>query len=172
MRRGENRAIIKKKKQKGGLRLKTVTVYADGACSGNPGPGGWGAILEYRGREKELSGAEASTTNNRMELTAVIAALEELKEPCRVELFSDSKYVVDAVTLGWARSWRAKGWVKPDKKPAKNPELWARLLDLLDRHQVTCHWVKGHADDEKNERCDRLAVAAREKIAQSLPPAP
>ena len=152
--------------------MKTVTIYADGACSGNPGPGGWGAILEYRGKEKELSGGEAETTNNRMELTAVISALEQLKEPCRVELYSDSKYVVDAITLGWARGWRAKGWIKPDKKPAKNPELWARLLDLLDRHQVTCHWVKGHADDEKNERCDRLAVAAREKIAQSLPPAP
>ena len=145
--------------------MKTVTIYADGACSGNPGPGGWGAILEYRGREKELSGAEASTTNNRMELTAVIAALEQLKEPCAVELYSDSKYVVDAITLGWARGWRAKGWVKPDKKPAKNPELWSRLLDLLDRHEVACHWVKGHADNEKNERCDRLAVAAREAIA-------
>ena len=145
--------------------MKTVTIYADGACSGNPGPGGWGAILEYRGREKELSGAEASTTNNRMELTAVISALEQLKEPCRVELYSDSKYVVDAITLGWAKGWRAKGWIKPDKKPAKNPELWSRLLDLLDQHQVTCHWVKGHADNEKNERCDRLAVAAREAIA-------
>ena len=145
--------------------MKTVTIYADGACSGNPGPGGWGAILEYRGREKELSGAEASTTNNRMELTAVIAALEQLKEPCAVELYSDSKYVIDAITLGWARGWRAKGWVKPDKKPAKNPELWSRLLDLLDRHEVACHWVKGHADNEKNERCDRLAVAAREAIA-------
>ena len=145
--------------------MKTVEIYTDGACSGNPGPGGWGAILEYRGREKELSGAEASTTNNRMELTAVIAALEQLKEPCAVELYSDSKYVVDAITLGWARGWRAKGWVKPDKKPAKNPELWSRLLDLLDRHEVACHWVKGHADNEKNERCDRLAVAAREAIA-------
>ena len=145
--------------------MKTVTVYADGACSGNPGPGGWGAILEYRGKEKELSGGEAETTNNRMELTAVISALEQLKEPCRVELYSDSKYVVDAITLGWASGWRAKGWIKPDRKPAKNPELWARLLDLLDRHEVVCHWVKGHADNEKNERCDRLAVAEREKFA-------
>ncbi|MBQ2153971.1 MAG: ribonuclease HI [Oscillospiraceae bacterium] len=145
--------------------MKTVTVYADGACSGNPGPGGWGAILEYRGKEKELSGGEAETTNNRMELTAVISALEQLKEPCRVELYSDSKYVVDAITLGWARGWRAKGWIKPDRKPAKNPELWARLLDLLDRHEVVCHWVKGHDGNEKNERCDRLAVAEREKFA-------
>ena len=145
--------------------MKTVTIYTDGACSGNPGPGGWGAILEYRGREKELSGAEALTTNNRMELTAVIRALEQLKEPCRVELWSDSKYVTDALSLGWARSWQARGWKKPDKKPALNPDLWARLLELCEQHTVHCHWVKGHADNPKNNRCDQLAVAAREAIA-------
>ena len=145
--------------------MKTVTIYTDGACSGNPGPGGWGAILEYRGVEKELSGAEPETTNNRMELTAVIRALECLKEPCAVELYSDSKYVIDALTLGWARSWQARGWVKPDKKPALNPDLWQRLLELAERHQLRCHWVKGHADNPKNERCDRLAVAAREQLA-------
>ena len=144
--------------------MKTVEIYTDGACSGNPGPGGWGAILEYRGKEKELSGGEAETTNNRMELTAVIRALSALKEPCRVELYSDSKYVVDAITLGWARGWRAKGWIKPDRKPAKNPELWARLLDLLDRHEVVCHWVKGHEENEKNNRCDRQAVLESKKF--------
>ena len=144
--------------------MKVVTIYTDGACSGNPGPGGWGAILEYRGVEKELSGGEPETTNNRMELTAVIRALECLREPCAVELYSDSKYVVDALTLGWARGWQARGWVKPDKKPALNPDLWQRLLELADRHELRCHWVKGHADNPKNERCDRLAVAARKAI--------
>ena len=146
--------------------MKTVIVYTDGACSGNPGPGGWGAILEYRGREKELSGAEENTTNNRMELTAVIRALQELKEPCRVELWSDSKYVTDALSLGWARGWQAKGWKKPDKKPALNPDLWQTLLELCQVHQVNCHWVKGHADNPKNNRCDQLAVAARETIVK------
>ena len=144
--------------------MKTVTIYTDGACSGNPGPGGWGAILEFRGVEKELSGGEAETTNNRMELTAVIRALECLKEPCVVELWSDSKYVVDALTLGWARGWQARGWKKPDKKPALNPDLWQRLLELAEIHELRCHWVKGHADNPKNERCDRLAVAAREQL--------
>ncbi len=146
--------------------MKTVTIYTDGACSGNPGPGGWGAILEYRGQERELSGAEAMTTNNRMELTAVIRALEALKEPCRVELWSDSKYIIDALNLGWARGWQARGWVKPDKKPALNPDLWQRLLELTERHELICHWVKGHADNSKNNRCDQLAVEAREKIAE------
>ena len=146
--------------------MKTVTVYTDGACSGNPGPGGWGAILEYRGVEKELSGAEAATTNNRMELTAVIRALECLKEPCRVALWSDSKYVIDALRLGWARGWQARGWKKPDKKPALNPDLWERLLALTDLHQMEYHWVKGHADNPKNERCDKLAVTARERLVQ------
>ena len=138
--------------------MKTVTLYTDGACSGNPGPGGWGAILEYGGAEKELSGGEDSTTNNRMELTAVIRGLEALKEPCTVELYSDSKYVIDALQKGWAKGWRSRGWIKSDKKPALNPDLWQRLLELTEMHQVHCHWVKGHADNPKNNRCDQMAV--------------
>ena len=139
--------------------MKTVTLYTDGACSGNPGPGGWGAILEYQGAEKELSGGESSTTNNRMELTAVIAGLSALKEPCIVELYSDSKYVIDGLSLGWAEGWRKKGWKKADKKPALNPDLWEKLLELVAVHQMRYHWVKGHADNPKNNRCDELAVA-------------
>ena len=146
--------------------MKQVEIYTDGACSGNPGPGGWGAILRYQGREKELSGGEAQTTNNRMELTAVIRALEALKEPCAVELWSDSRYVVDALEKGWAESWRGKGWIKADKKPALNPDLWETLLDLASRHELRCHWVRGHADNEFNNRCDALAVAEREKVAR------
>ena len=145
--------------------MKTVEIYTDGACSGNPGPGGWGAVLRYQGKEKELSGGEAMTTNNRMELTAVIEALEALKEPCAVELWSDSKYVIDALEKGWAKGWQKKGWIKADKKPALNPDLWARLLELSEKHELRCHWVKGHADNEFNNRCDALAVAAREKYA-------
>ena len=143
--------------------MKTVTIYTDGACSGNPGPGGWGAILRYNGVEKELSGGEKQTTNNRMELSGVIAALSALKEPCTVELYSDSKYVVDALEKGWAVSWRKKGWIKSDKKPALNPDLWETLLALCDKHQLRCHWVKGHADNEYNNRCDALATAERDK---------
>ena len=138
--------------------MKTVTIYTDGACSGNPGPGGWGAILEYMGHEKELSGGEPNTTNNRMELTAVIKALQALKEPCTVELYSDSKYVLDALQKGWALSWRKKGWIKSDKKPALNPDLWETLLSLVEKHDVRYHWVKGHASNPKNNRCDELAV--------------
>lgn len=137
---------------------KEVTVYTDGACSGNPGPGGWGAILRYGDTERELSGGESPTTNNRMELMAVISALEALKEPCNVTLYSDSKYVCDGVEKGWARSWRAKGWKKSDKTPAKNPDLWERLLGLLDVHKVSFIWVKGHAENAYNNRCDELAV--------------
>ncbi len=148
--------------------MKTGQIYTDGACSGNPGPGGWGAILRYGGREKELSGGEARTTNNRMELMGVIAALEALREPCVVELWSDSKYVVDALEKGWAVKWRAGGWRKPDKKPALNPDLWERLLALAETHEIRCHWVKGHADNEYNNRCDALAVAARERFAGDL----
>ena len=144
--------------------MRTVTIYTDGACSGNPGPGGWGAILEYNGVEKELSGGEAQTTNNRMELTAVISALRALKEPCRVELYTDSKYVADAVMNRWVYAWRAKGWIKSDKKPALNVDLWEQLLPLLQTHEVTWHWVKGHAENEKNNRCDRLAVAQSQKF--------
>ena len=143
---------------------KTVTIYTDGACSGNPGPGGWAAILSYNGVEKELSGGQAQTTNNRMELTGVIAALECLKEPCIVELYSDSRYVIDALEKGWAKNWQAKNWRKPDKKPALNPDLWQRLLELTEIHEVRCHWVKGHAANPKNERCDALAVAESRKF--------
>ena len=139
--------------------MKTVTLYTDGACSGNPGPGGWGAILSYKDTEKELSGGEACTTNNRMELTAVIQGLQALKEPCVVELYSDSKYVIDALEKGWAESWHKKGWVKSDKKPALNPDLWQKLLELTRIHQMRYHWVKGHSDNPKNNRCDQLAVA-------------
>jgi len=142
--------------------MKKVEIFTDGACSGNPGPGGWGAILRYAGHEKELSGGEADTTNNRMELTAVIEALKALKEPCDVTVTTDSKYVCDAITKGWAESWRAKGWRKADNKPALNPDLWEELLNLLSRQRVTFVWVKGHNDHPENERCDRLAVAQSE----------
>ncbi len=144
--------------------MKTVTIYTDGACSGNPGPGGWGAILEWQGHEKELSGGEAQTTNNRMELTAVLAALSLLKEPCTVELYSDSKYVVDAIDKGWLYGWQKKGWIKADKKPVLNVDLWQQLLTQLGRHTVHLHWVKGHAANEKNNRCDQLAVAESRKF--------
>ena len=143
--------------------MKTITLYTDGACSGNPGPGGWGAILEWEGHEKELSGGEISTTNNRMELTGVIRGLEALKEPCIVELYSDSKYVIDALEKGWAVGWQKRGWVKSDKKPALNPDLWERLLALCDIHTLRCHWVKGHAENEFNNRCDQLAVMESQK---------
>ena len=143
--------------------MKTVTLYTDGACSGNPGPGGWGAILEYMGHEKELSGGEENTTNNRMELTAVIRGLEALKESCTVELYSDSKYVIDGLQKGWAQSWQKRGWIKSDKKPALNPDLWERLLALTARHEMHYHWVKGHAENPKNNRCDEMAVAESQK---------
>ena len=144
--------------------MKTVTLYTDGACSGNPGPGGWGAILMYGPHRKELSGGEAETTNNRMELTAVIRGLEALREPCAVELWSDSRYVIDGLSKGWAVGWRARGWVKADKKPALNPDLWGRLLELAEIHTLTYHWVKGHAENEHNNRCDQLAVAESKKF--------
>ena len=138
---------------------KHVYLYTDGACSGNPGPGGYGVVLKYGGAVKELSGGDPSTTNNRMELMAAIAGLEALKEPCRVTLTSDSRYLVDGIQKGWAKSWRARGWKKGDGKPALNPDLWERLLNLMDRHQVELVWVKGHAGHPENERCDQLAVA-------------
>ena len=156
---------IKKRREKEAREatMKTVTIYTDGACSGNPGPGGWGAILLYGEHQKELSGGEAQTTNNRMELTGVIAALKALKEPCIVELYSDSRYVIDGLEKGWAKGWRARGWVKSDKKPALNPDLWGRLLDLCEVHTVNLHWVKGHAENPYNNRCDQLAVAESQK---------
>ena len=144
--------------------MKTVTLYTDGACSGNPGPGGWGAILSYNGFERELSGGECNTTNNRMELTAVIRGLQALKEPCIVELYSDSKYVIDALQKGWAVGWRKRGWIKSDKKPALNPDLWEVLLNLAEVHRLNYHWVKGHGSNPKNNRCDELAVNEWKKL--------
>lgn len=144
---------------------KFVELFTDGACSGNPGAGGWGAVLRFGEHEKELCGGEKHTTNNRMELTAVIKGLEALKEPCSVRLVTDSKYVADGITKGWAKSWRANGWRKGDKKPALNPDLWGRLLDLLDTHEVTVEWVKGHAGHPENERCDALAVSYYKSLA-------
>ena len=144
--------------------MKTVTIYTDGACSGNPGPGGWGAILEWNGVEKELSGGENPTTNNRMELLAVISALEKQNQSCIVELYSDSKYVIAALTKGWLTSWIKNGWRKADKKPVLNVDLWQRLLPLLEKLEMHYHWVKGHAENEKNNRCDQMAVAESKKF--------
>lgn len=147
---------------------KHVTIYTDGACEGNPGPGGYGIVLLFNGTRKELSGGFRRTTNNRMELYAAIRALEELKEPCRVTLHSDSKYLVDAMALGWAKRWRARGWMRNSKDRALNPDLWERLLKLCDYHRAEFRWVKGHAGDPNNERCDQLSYAA---IRQpNLPP--
>ena len=139
--------------------MKTVEIFTDGACSGNPGPGGWGAVLRFAGKEKELSGGEKETTNNRMELTAVIRALSALMEPCKVRLTTDSKYVCDAINQRWVYGWRANGWRKADKKPTLNVDLWEELLPLLETHEVEFLWVKGHAGHPENERCDALAVA-------------
>lgn len=143
--------------------MKSVKIFTDGACSGNPGPGGWGAILQYGNFEKELSGGEAETTNNRMEMTAVIKALHCLKEPCYVTLTSDSKYVLDALQKGWAAGWRENGWIKKDKKPALNADLWEILLSLIEIHKMEYCWIKGHAGHKENERCDMLAVKEAEK---------
>ena len=139
--------------------MKKVDIFTDGACSGNPGPGGWGAILRYNTVEKEISGGEANTTNNRMEITAVIEALAMLKEPCEVTLYSDSQYVCNALEKGWAKKWKANNWMRNKKDPALNPDLWERLLQLYDTHKVKIVWVKGPAGHSENERCDRLAVA-------------
>lgn len=138
--------------------MKKVQIYTDGACSGNPGKGGWGAVLVYNGNEKEISGAEYNTTNNRMELTAVIEALKALKEPCEVSVTTDSKYVCDAINQRWVYSWKKNGWKRGKNKPALNPDLWQALLDELDRHKVEFIWVKGHNGHPYNERCDALAV--------------
>jgi ribonuclease HI len=146
------------------IKMKQVEVFTDGACSGNPGPGGWGAVLRCNGAEREISGGAANTTNNRMELSGVIEALRLLKEPCEVTLYSDSKYVCDAITKGWAKGWQKNNWRKADKKPALNTDLWEVLLTLLQQHKVTVKWVKGHAGHPENERCDRLAVTAAEKF--------
>lgn len=142
----------------------TVKIYTDGACSGNPGPGGWGAVLLYGEHEKQISGGERETTNNRMELTAVIEALSLLKRPCKVTLTTDSKYVADSVTKGWVYGWKKRGWKKSDGKPAINVDLWQRLLPLLQTHEVEFVWIKGHAGHKYNEICDKLAVAESQKF--------
>lgn len=144
--------------------MKTVYLYTDGACSGNPGPGGYGAILKYGKFEKEISGGEKETTNNRMELTAVIKGLEALNEQCKVVLTSDSKYVIDALTQGWAKKWKQNNWMRTNKDKALNPDLWERLLQLTDYHQVEYVWVKGHAGHPENERCDAMAIAEIKKL--------
>ena len=146
--------------------MKQVDIFTDGACSGNPGPGGWGAILRYKGTDKEISGGEKQTTNNRMELTAVIEALKLLKEPCEVTLWTDSKYVADGLGKGWAAGWKKNGWKKSDKKPALNPDLWDELLNLNDKHTIKIQWIKGHASHPENEKCDRMAVAESQKYLE------
>ncbi|MBR1824792.1 MAG: ribonuclease HI [Ruminococcus sp.] len=149
--------------------MKSVEIFTDGACSGNPGPGGYGVVLRFtangKSYEKELSGGDKDTTNNRMELLGVIKGLSALKEPCKVTLTTDSKYVCDSVTKGWVYGWKKKGWIKSDKKPALNVDLWEMLLPLLEKHEVTFVWVKGHAGHPENERCDRLAVEQRDKYS-------
>ena len=140
--------------------MKRVTLYTDGACSGNPGPGGYGAVLQFGENRKEISGGFAMTTNNRMELLAVIEGLEVLKRPSAVTVYSDSRYIVDAVNKGWAERWRANGWRRNKRERAINPDLWGRLLGLLEKHNVEFRWVKGHAGNPGNERADELAVAA------------
>ncbi len=144
--------------------MKKISIFTDGACSGNPGPGGYAAIIKYKSVEKVISGGEAQTTNNRMEMMALIRALEALKEPCEIELFSDSKYVLDALTKGWAKGWQKKGWIKSDKKPALNSDLWEIMLTLTDIHNMKYHWVKGHDGHKENERCDALAVEESRKF--------
>ncbi len=144
--------------------MKQVDIFTDGACSGNPGPGGWGAILRYKETDKCISGGEAQTTNNRMELTAVIEALKLLREPCEVTLWTDSKYVADGLGKGWAAGWKKNGWRKADKKPALNPDLWEALLELNDKHTIKIQWIKGHASHPENEKCDKMAVEESQKF--------
>ena len=143
--------------------MKLVEIFADGACSGNPGPGGWGTILRCNGKEKELSGGEPDTTNNRMEITAVLEGLRALKYPCKVTVTTDSQYVYNSITKGWAEGWRKNGWVKKDKKPALNADLWEELLNEIAKHEVSFVWIKGHNGHSENERCDALAVAEVQK---------
>ena len=150
--------------------MKKVTIYTDGACSGNPGPGGYGAVLLHKSYRKELSGGEPQTTNNRMEILGAIVGLEALKEPCEVALYSDSKYLVDAIQQGWALRWQKNNWMRNKKDPALNPDLWERLLQLLGKHTVRFHWVKGHAGNPENERCDELARGAIEALGASPQP--
>ena len=140
--------------------MKEVVIYTDGACVGNPGPGGYGAIIIFNQHRKELFGGEVQTTNNRMEMMGAIAALEALKEPCKVKLFSDSRYVVDGIDKGWAKKWQANRWRRNKRDPALNVDLWQRMLDVLEKHDATFLWVKGHAGNPENERCDTLARMA------------
>lgn len=144
--------------------LKKVEMFTDGACSGNPGPGGYGVILRYNNVEKTLSGGEANTTNNRMELLAAITGFEALKSRCAVTVYTDSQYVVNGITKGWAEKWKANGWMRGKNQPAQNPDLWDRLLAVIKKHQVEFVWIKGHAGHPENERCDRMAVAESEKF--------
>jgi len=144
--------------------MKQISIYTDGACSGNPGPGGWGAILLYGKHEKEMSGGEQETTNNRMEIMGIICALESLNEPCSVDLYTDSQYIVNAIEKRWVYKWRANNWMRNAKEPAKNPDLWQTLLGLMETHKVKYHWVKGHANNVYNNRCDQLAVAESHKF--------
>ncbi|MCL2843761.1 MAG: ribonuclease HI [Oscillospiraceae bacterium] len=139
--------------------MKQIKLYTDGACSGNPGPGGWGAVLLFGRHKKELSGGEAETTNNRMELMGVIRGLEALNEPCQVDLYTDSQYIVNAIEKRWVYKWKSNNWMRDKKEPAKNPDLWQEVLGLMETHKVKFHWVKGHADNVYNNRCDELAVA-------------
>ncbi len=143
--------------------MKNVEIFTDGACSGNPGRGGYGVILRYMGREKEISGGEPNTTNNRMELMAAIVGLGALKEPCSVTLYSDSQYLINGIVKGWAEKWRNNGWVKSDKKPALNSDLWEKLLEQTSVHDVKFVWIKGHNEHPENERCDKMAVAETRK---------
>ena len=145
-------------------KMPLVEMFTDGACSGNPGPGGWGTVLRCNGKEKELSGGEKTTTNNRMELKAVIEGLKALKRPCNVILTTDSKYVSEGLLKGWAQSWKENGWKKKDKKPALNSDLWDELLKLYTIHNIEIVWVKGHAGHPENERCDALAVNESKKF--------
>ncbi len=147
--------------------MKDVEIFTDGACQGNPGPGGWGSILRYNNHEKEISGGEKYTTNNRMEITAVLEAIRLLKEPCNITLYSDSQYVCNAIEKGWAKKWRSNGWMRTKKDPAINADLWEQLLTIIEKHNLNIVWVKGHAGHPENERCDQLAVAAAQKAKNS-----
>jgi ribonuclease HI len=148
----------------GSTEKNEVIIYTDGACSGNPGPGGWGALLRYQDKEKELSGGEAHTTNNRMEMMAVIQAIKAIKKPCRLKIHSDSALIINAMTKGWIESWQSKGWKKADKKPVENQDLWMALLDAIQSHDVEWIKVKGHAGIPDNERVDQLAVQAAKQF--------
>lgn len=144
--------------------MKHVDIFTDGACKRNPGPGGWAAILRFGEHEKEISGGDINTTNNRMEITAVIMALKLLKEPCEITLYSDSQYVCNAIKLGWARKWKANNWMRNSKDPALNSDLWEMILQEISKHKVSTIWVKGHAGHPENERCDKLATKQAKKF--------